>query len=79
MPTVKIIPAMPGRVSVASNKDRIPINNNKLVINVILAINPKIFYLTIIKITTKIKPMIKDNIPAFIESCLNLVLLFFLR
>ena len=45
IPTVKIIPAIPGKVNVASNNDNTPINSNKLVINVKSAISPKILYL----------------------------------
>ena len=45
MPTVKIIPAIPGNVNVASRIVRIPININRFAINAILAINPKILYL----------------------------------
>ena len=41
---------------------------DKFDIKVMLAINPKILYLPNIKSTTKTKPIIKDNIPAFIES-----------
>ena len=68
IPTVKIIPAIPGRVNVASNKVNIPNKINKLIINVKLVIRPKTLYLTNIKIITKRKPIAKAIIPAFIES-----------
>ena len=68
MPTVKIIPAMPGNVKVASNIVSIPIKINKFEIKDTIDIIPKNFYLNIIKITTKQKPTIKENIPASIES-----------
>ena len=44
IPTVKIIPAIPGKVKVASNKVKIPTNKNKFKIKAILAIKPKILY-----------------------------------
>ena len=69
IPTVKIIPAIPGRVSVASKRVRKPINIKRLDINEILATRPKKRYLTIIKAITKIKPISKDRTPASIESC----------
>ena len=68
IPTVKIIPAIPGRVSVASNKVKIPSNKNKFIINVALVISPKNLYLTNIKIITNKKPIAKAIIPALIES-----------
>ena len=68
MPTVKIIPAIPGRVKVASNKVKIPTNKNKLIIKATLAIKPKIFYLYNIKNITKRKPITRANIPELIES-----------
>ena len=48
----------------AAHKNKI----NKLIINVILVINPKILYLTNIKIITKRNPIVKAIIPASIES-----------
>ena len=45
IPTVKIIPAIPGRVSVASKMVKMPININKLEIKATLATKPKILYL----------------------------------
>ena len=48
IPTVKIIPAIPGKVSVASKIVRIPINKNILSIRAILDINPNNRYLYII-------------------------------
>ena len=45
-----------------------PTNNNKFEIKAKLAIKPKILYLKIIKPTTSKNPIIKDNLPAFIES-----------
>ena len=68
IPTVKIIPAIPGNVNVASNNVKIPNKINKLIINVKLVINPKTLYLTNIKIITKRKPIAKAIIPASIES-----------
>ena len=46
----------------------IPTNKNKLVINAILAINPKYLYLTNIKPITKKNPINSAITPAFIES-----------
>ena len=40
IPTVKIIPAIPGRVKVASNKVNIPTNIVKFTIRATLAIKP---------------------------------------
>ena len=40
IPTVKIIPAIPGKVNVASNKVRIPINKKRFETSAKLAINP---------------------------------------
>ena len=68
IPTVKIIPAIPGNVSVASNNVKTPIKIIKFKINVIFVIAPKILYLTNIKSTTKTNPIISAIIPAFIES-----------
>ena len=68
IPTVKIIPAIPGNVSVASNNVKIPTSRNKLIINAVLAIKPKTLYLNIIKNITRKKPIIRANIPASIES-----------
>ena len=68
IPTVNIIPAIPGNVRVAPNKVKIPTKRNKLIINVKFAIKPKILYLIIINIITNMKPIINDKIPAFIES-----------
>ena len=45
IPTVKIIPAIPGSVRVASNNVKIPTNKNKLEIKARLAIKPKNLYL----------------------------------
>ena len=45
IPTVKIIPAIPGSVKVASKIVRTPTSINKFEINEILAINPNILYL----------------------------------
>ena len=50
IPTVKMIPAIPGRVNVASNKVKIPTRKNKLISSVMLAIKPNILYLKNIKI-----------------------------
>ena len=69
IPTVKIIPAIPGKVNVASKRVNIPKRINKFIINVTLVINPNIRYFTNIKIITKRKPMANAIIPAFIESC----------
>ena len=44
IPTVKIIPAIPGNVKVASNIVRIPTNKNKFIIRVKFVISPKILY-----------------------------------
>ena len=52
----------------ASNSVKIPIKSNKLVNNEILAINPKIQYLNIIKNMTNNDPIIKAKIPDLIES-----------
>jgi hypothetical protein len=40
MPTVSTIPAMPGSVSVALNKDRMPMIIATLIATAMLAINP---------------------------------------
>ena len=69
IPTVRIIPAIPGKVKVASNKVKTPSNNNRLKIRVTLAINPNILYLRTMKLITNIKPIMRDKIPALIESC----------
>ena len=45
MPTVKIIPAIPGKVNVASKIVNTPTNINKFAIKAVLAINPNILYL----------------------------------
>ena len=45
IPTVKIIPAIPGNVKVASKIVRIQTKKNKLIIRVKLVINPNILYL----------------------------------
>ena len=45
IPTVKIIPAMPGKVSVASKIVNIPTNRIKLIIKAMFATKPKILYL----------------------------------
>ena len=45
IPTVNIIPAIPGNVSVASKIVSTPININKFAIKAVLAISPKILYL----------------------------------
>ena len=45
IPTVKIIPVIPGKVSVASNNVRIPISKNKLNISVILLLIQKFYIL----------------------------------
>ena len=45
IPTVKIIPAIPGNVNVASKIVKIPINISKFAINAVLAIKPNILYL----------------------------------
>ena len=68
IPTVKIMPAIPGKVNVASNKVKIPISINKLEISEIFAIIPKYLYFKIIKIITKIKPTTNETAPASIES-----------
>ena len=52
IPTVKIIPAIPGNVRVASNKVRMPNSIKRLIINVKLVIKPKILYFKNINITT---------------------------
>ena len=63
-----MIPAIPGSVNVASNKVKIPTKKNKLINSVMLAIRPKILYLTNIKIITNKKPIIRAITPALIES-----------
>ena len=68
IPTVKIIPAIPGKVSVASKIVKTPSSINKFDINDIFAIKPNKRYLNIIKSITKRKPTIKDITPASIES-----------
>ena len=45
IPTVKIIPAIPGKVYVASNKVRIPISKKRFETRAKLAINPNALYL----------------------------------
>ena len=68
IPTVKMIPAIPGSVSVASTIVRIPINNTKFIISVRSAIIPKRLYLYNMYKMTKRKPIAKDINPALIES-----------
>ena len=69
IPTVKIIPAIPGNVNVAPNNVNIPTKKNRLASNVTLAIKPNILYLKNIKIITSKKPIINAMTPALIESC----------
>ena len=69
MPTVKMMPAIPGKVKVASKMVNIPTSKNKFTINAAFAIKPKILYLMIMKIITKPNPIIREIIPEFIESC----------
>ena len=45
LPTVKIIPVIPGKVKVAFKIVRTPVNINKFAIRAVFAINPKILYL----------------------------------
>ena len=68
IPTVSIIPAIPGKVNVAPKSVNTPINKKRLIISVRLAIIPKNLYLYNINETTKKKPIINDRIPASIES-----------
>ena len=68
IPTVKIIPAIPGKVRVASNIVKTPTSINKFEIKATLAITPKILYFNIIKIITKINPITREIVPDFIES-----------
>ena len=68
IPTVKIIPAIPGNVKVASNKVKTPSRINRLIIKVTFVISPKNLYLTNIKIITKKNPIASAIIPALIES-----------
>ena len=63
-----MIPAIPGKVKVASKIVNIPINISKFAINAMLATNPKILYLYNINKITKTNPINKDLIPDFIES-----------
>ena len=64
-----MMPAIPGKVRVASNNVKTPTNNNKLMTSAALAIKPKTLYLNSIKNITRKKPIIRANIPASIESC----------
>ena len=68
IPTVKIIPAIPGRVKVASKRVRTPKRINKFIINVTFVIKPKNLYLTNIKTITNKNPIDNAIIPALIES-----------
>ena len=68
IPTVKIIPAIPGKVKVASIIVSKPININRLDIREMLATKPKNLYLISINKITREKPTIKDIIPDLIES-----------
>ena len=69
IPTVKIIPAIPGRVRVASNNVKILISNIKLIIRVKFAMIPKILYFNVINPMTNKNPIMSESIPALIESC----------
>ena len=62
------MPAIPGKVNVASNIVKTPIKRSKFIINVIFVIRPNILYLRKINIMTKINPIINAIIPALIES-----------
>ena len=57
IPTVNIIPAIPGKVKVASKIVRTPIKSNKLITKAILVIKPNILYLKSIKRITRINPI----------------------
>ena len=68
IPTVNIIPAMPGKVRVASKIVKTPIKRNKFIIKAMFVINPNILYFIKINRITKTKPIIKAIMPALIES-----------
>ena len=68
IPIVRTIPAIPGKVNVASNSVNMPNKINKLIMSVILVINPNILYLTNMKIITNKNPIARAMIPALIES-----------
>ena len=68
IPTVNIIPAIPGKVSVASNKVKIPTSKNKFMIKARFAMSQKTLYLNNINKITKENPIIRAKTPASIES-----------
>ena len=53
---------------ISNDKNKIPIKINRFAIKDTMEIIPNILYLMIIKTNTKMKPIIKENIPASIES-----------
>ena len=61
IPTVKIIPAIPGKVKVASNIVKIPIKRNKFITKVTLVISPKILYFTNINNITRYRGKMKKK------------------
>ena len=68
IPTVSIIPAIPGNVKVASKIVNTPIKRKRLTTKARSAIKPNIRYLKNINKITKIKPIISAIVPASIES-----------
>ena len=62
------MPAMPGKVRVASKIVKTPIKRNRFIIKARFVINPNILYFIKINRITKTKPIIKAIIPALIES-----------
>ena len=68
MPTVRITPAIPGRVKVASRMVSIPRSINKFETKDKFAIKPNDLYLYVINKITRINPTINEIDPAFIES-----------
>ena len=68
IPTVSIIPAIPGNVKVASKIVNTPIKRKRLTTKARSAIKPNIRYLKNINKITKIKPIISAIVPALIES-----------
>ena len=61
IPTVKIIPAIPGKVKVASNIVKIPTKRNKFIIKAILVISQNILYFIEINKNTRTNQKTKDN------------------
>ena len=68
IPTVKTMPAIPGKVKVAPTNDIIAVTKIRFEIKAIFAAKPNNLYLINMKIKTKIKPTITEFNPLSILS-----------